>query len=119
MSAHETTDNFWQIWNSFSWPDPQPVSYRLYYRSDGSADFYTMEDLPGDFIEVTKEVYLAAPYHARVINGQLKIDPVRRTIQQLVPGQISGTPCDPRDVCVVVADVEAATYWDLQQHEIS
>lgn len=118
MSAQETTDNFWQVWNSFKWPDPKPVSYRLYYKSDGSADVYTMEDLPGDFVEVTKEIYLAAPHNAKVEDGILKIIPVSRKVSSLVCNQPSGTRCHLQDVCIVVTGDQPGTNWDSKEHEI-
>jgi hypothetical protein len=117
MNSQETTDNFWQVWNSFSWPEPAPVSYRCYYHDDGTVDFYTMEDLPGNYIEVEQSVYVRAHKPARVVNGQLEIIKTKNTVQKLVPGQQQGTQCHVQDIAVIVNN--NGTHWNYQQNEIN
>jgi hypothetical protein len=113
MSAKETTENFWKVWNSFVWPEPTTPTYRLYYHDDGTPDVYTMEDFPGKkYIEVSLEVYLAADANVRVEDGQLKFIPVRKHTRKLKPGQPTGTPCHPNDVCIVVSGSNSIN-WDL------
>lgn len=113
MSAKETTENFWKVWNRFVWPDPAPVTYRLYYHDDGTPDVYTMEDLPGKkYIEVSREIYLASSANVRVEDGQLKITPQRKHTCKLIPRRSSGTPCHPRDVCVVSHSLDSVN-WEL------
>ena len=114
--SQETTNNFWQVWNSFKWPDPASVTYRCYYLDDGTVDFYTMEDIPGNYIEVDQKTYVLAPKPAQVIDGQLKIVQPKTTTQKLLPSK-HGTLCHKQDVCVVVET--NGTYWNYQQHEIS
>lgn len=116
VSSQETTDNFWQVWNSFAWPEPAPVSYRCYYLDDGLVDFYTMEDLPGNYIEVDQQIYVLAPMPARVVNGRLEIIQPKTLVQKLAPGT-QGTLCHQQDVSVVVNN--NGTYWNYQQHEIN
>ena len=118
MESNETTQNFWRAWNSFQWPDPKPVSYRCYYRDDGTVDFYTMDDLPGSYVEVSKEIYIASPYNARVEKGVFRLIPRRHSVERLVPDQSAGIRCDRRDVCVIVSDSHEGTYWDIQKNEI-
>lgn len=118
MSAEETTKNFWLVWNNFVWPDPQPVQYRLYYNHDGSPVVYTMEDLPGDWIEVSQQTYVTAPWNVRVTDGKLNVLPVIKTSQKLKPSD-HGIACDPHDVCVVVEESVPNTCWSLRSHEIS
>ena len=118
MSAQQTTENFWQVWNSFVWPETQPAQYRLYYHADGSPDVYTMEDLPGAWIEVSHQIYIASPWNVRVIDGELKIIPMVKTYHKLRPGD-HGVACDPRDVCVIVSESSPKTCWSLQSYEIS
>ena len=38
-------------------PEPQPVFYSLYHDDQGHPLFYSMEDLPGTYIDVTPEQY--------------------------------------------------------------
>jgi hypothetical protein len=116
MSAKETTENFWAAWNTFVWPEIQPVAYRLYYNEDGSPDVYTMEDLLGNYIEVSQEIYISSPGNVRVVDGELQIIPVKKTVQKLTPNQQSGALCDPRDVCVITTD--KGIFWNIQDHEI-
>lgn len=116
MSAQETTDNFWQVWQDFEWPEARPISYRCYYREDGSPDFYTMEDLPGQWIEVTKEMYLLSTSHARVIDGRLVVLPPRVTVTKLQPSD-QGTPCHVRDITVVVDPSRPCVLWSNKEHE--
>jgi hypothetical protein len=118
MSAEETTENFWRAWKEFVWPEPQPLQYRLYYNADGSPRVYTMEDLSGDWIEVSQQIYVTAPWNVRVVDGELKIIPVVEACHKLRPGD-HGVACDPRDVCVIVSDSLPKTYWSLKSHEIS
>ena len=113
MSAQETTENFWRVWNNFVWPEPEPIQYRLYYNPDGSPRIYTMENLPGAWIEVSQQIYITAPWNVRVVNGELEIIPVIKTYHKLRPGN-HGVACYPRDVCVVVSDSLPTTRWNYQ-----
>ena len=49
-----TPDEFFGALESM--PQPQSVFYRLYYEGERPL-FYSMEDLPGTYIEVTPEQY--------------------------------------------------------------
>jgi len=117
MSANETTENFWQVWNNFKWPDQPPVTFRCYYLDDGSVDFYTMEQLPGNYIEVTQEVYIRAPKPARVVNNQLVIPVPKITVHRLTPGHATGTNCHPDDVSIVVE--HNGIVWNKEENEIN
>lgn len=88
-------------------PESKPVFYRLYYDAQGAPVVYTMEDLPGDYIEIDRETYVQGPLNVRVIQGRL-VYLTLRTSEKLVPGN-TGTPCHPSDVCIV--DPGSTTYW--------
>ena len=93
---------FQEFWRSYQWSDPKPVSYRLYHDDRGCPLFYTMEDLPGKYVEVTPEQYAKASFGVCVHDGQLEnVDPVKK-VHKLVPTQ-SGTACHPKDVTIVVS----------------
>lgn len=119
MSDKETTENFWEALKNFQWPDARPIFYRCYYHNDGTPYLYTMEDLSGNWIEVLKEVYLLAPSNARVIDGKLKIFETQTIVSKLKPNQPQGTPCDPRDVCVIVTQGNESTFWKNCENEIN
>ena len=105
---------FWAILNDI--PEPAPVFYRLYYDEHGNPVCYTMEDLPGKYIDVDQETYILAPHNVRVVNNTLiKIIP-KNVVHKLQPGD-QGTCCDPRDVCVVVAKDKTHIKWSKQINE--
>jgi hypothetical protein len=109
-----TTDNFWAAINAWDPPVPAPVSYRLYYNERGQPLFYTMEDLPGNYIEVDQKTYLISPTNARVVDGRLVLIETRQ-FNKLFPGQ-DGTCCAPTNVAIVVDPAEPHTKWSLHNH---
>lgn len=119
MSDKETTENFWKVWSNFVWPEPKPISYRLYYRDDGFPDFYTMEDVPGNYIEVSQQIYINAPGNVRVVNGKLVVLPIKKIRKKLVPDPTVGTKCHAQDVCVVVNTDQPGNFWKIKDLEIS
>lgn len=94
-------------------PEPQPVFYRLYHDATGFPLFYSMEDLPGTYIEITAEQYAENNSNVRVRNGQI-VPVTWQTAQKLTPSD-SGTMCHNNDVAIVVK--ENGTYWSKQTYE--
>ena len=110
---NETTDNFWEAFNNFKWPDPPKIFWRLYHDDQGRPLFYSMEDLPGNYIDIDAETFAMSPGNVRVVNGQLTYTDTK-TYNKLVPnGQ--GTPCAPNNVCIVVDPDQPNTQWSLAQ----
>lgn len=97
------------------WPDIAPIFYRLYYNDAGVPLFYSMEDLPGTYIELTQEQYARGASNIRVRDGKI-VELTWTTSYKLVPG--TGTPCDPRDVAVVV-NSDQAVRWSKKTYETS
>jgi hypothetical protein len=93
-----TPEEFWDILHSA--PEPLPIFYRLYYNDAGEPICYSMEDLPGNYIDIDAETFGLTPDNVRVVNGQLKYI-TTRTSDKLVPGTI-GTQCHLQNVAVVV-----------------
>ena len=116
MTTNKTTENFLEVWNNFKWPEIKPVTYRCYYLDDGSVNFYTMEDLPGNYIEVDQTVYVLAPMPAKVHNGKLVIIKRGTTVQKLTPSS-QGTLCHKNNVAVIVND--NGTHWNYQTNELN
>lgn len=105
-----TEQEFWNIMAAM--PQPKPVFYRLYYRSDGSPLHYTMEDLPGDYIEIDRETYVLGSPWVRVIGGKLKrIN--RISTDKLVPSD-QGTSCHAYSVAIV--DPTGTKTWSKQTY---
>ena len=108
MNAEE----FWSILHAM--PEPLPVSWRLYYNEAGEPITYSMELLPGTYIEVDAETYARAPMNVRIRNGQL-IE-LKSAVRRLVPGE-TGTPCHPNNVAIVVPEDESHQRWSIKTHE--
>jgi hypothetical protein len=105
-----TPEEFWSILHSM--PEPKPVFWRLYYNDQGQPVCYSMEDLPGNYIDVDPETFAAAPANVRVVEGKLKYITVR-TSQKIVPST-TGTLCHSQNVAVIVT--QNGTYWSKQTH---
>jgi hypothetical protein len=107
-----TEQEFWDI--LLNVPEPHPIFYRAYYNSEGWVECYSMEDLPGKYVDIDQATYTASPY-ARVIDGQLKIIKPASTVTKLVPSD-AGTSCDSRDVCVIADNAETVK-WSSKSNE--
>lgn len=99
---------------SVVWPEAEPVVYRLYHDDKGMPLFYSMELVPGTYIEITQEQYAASSMWVRVVDGVLTDRPWHTT-SKLVPGT-AGTRCHPRDIAIV-ADI--GTFWSNQIYDAS
>lgn len=115
--TNETTENFLKVMAEFEWPDPIVVTYRLYYNDDGSPKCYTMDDLPGKYVEVDREIFVTSPYNVKVVDGQVKIVPPNITVSKLQPNSITGTPCHVGDVTIVVDTNQHHTKWNMNFYE--
>ena len=111
-----TPEEFWQILHSQ--PEPRPVVYRLYYNDDGTPIIYSMEEFPGNYIDVDQQTYVLAPFNVKVIDGQLNYIKQVLTVKKLQPGD-HGTACDPSDVCIVVGADRPHTKWTIVNNEIN
>lgn len=108
-----TTDNFWEAFNSWAPQEPIcPISYRAYYDDEGWISFLTNEDLPGNYIELDRETFVDFPKHAKVVDGKLVVLKVTY-VQKLVRGD-TGIPCSPSDVSIVVSKTEPHQNWKLK-----
>jgi hypothetical protein len=107
-----TTEEFWAILHAM--PEPLPVSFRLYHNAAGEPIAYSMEHLPGAYIEVDAETYARAPMNVRVASGQL-IE-AKPAVRRLAPGN-TGTPCYPDNVAIVVPDTEPHQRWSMKTYE--
>jgi hypothetical protein len=111
--TNATTENFWKAWQESTVSTPVSVFYRLYYNEQGCPVCYTMEDLPGSYIEVDKDTYLTGSYNVKVVNQ--KLVPLTNTyLAKLKPNSTTGTACHVRDVCVVVDQTGSHTKWNFQ-----
>jgi len=114
--SNKTTDNFWAVFNNLPPYEPPTIFRRLYHDAQGMPLFYSMEDLPGLYIDVDPIAYVTASMTVRVVAGQLVKININSQSKKLVP--ISpGTCCDPQDICVVVDAVQIHTQWSLKNYD--
>ena len=111
-----TEQEFLDFWKNIEWPKIKPVYLRLYYDDSGLPLFYSHEDQPGKYIDLTPEQFASRDLQVRVVNGVLT--PRKRPVPpKLVPGD-QGITCDPNDVAVVVVSAQEPNQrWKLKQHE--
>ena len=109
-----TPEEFWTILHAI--PEPRPVSWRLYYNEAGEPIIYSMEQLPGTYIEVDAETYALASFNVRVQEGRLI--KLQQAVRRLAPGNI-GTPCHPDNVAIVVDETEPHQRWSMKTHEFN
>lgn len=101
----------------FIWPEPQPVFYRLYYNEDGSPKCYSMEDLPGKYVEVDRETYISHLWNVKIVHGVLQIIPPTITVNKLKPHSTQGVCCATQDICVIVEPTSEHIKWTLASNE--
>ena len=94
-------------------PEPRPLIYRLYHDQQGMPLFYSMEDLPGNYIDIDQATFNRTAMNVRVKHGKL-IELTWQTTQKLNPST-SGTQCHPQDVSVIVAS--DGVCWSKQTYE--
>jgi len=93
----------------------QSIEFRVYYDVDtGKILDYTTDNLPGNYIIVDRDTFHFHRFDWTIQNG--KITPPKNTIGKLYPDSV-GTPCDPRDITIVVPDSEPNIKWKIRTHE--
>lgn len=112
---NETTKNFLEVFANLEPWTPPVVFWRLYHDENGRPLFYTQEDKPGNYIDVTPEQYQRASMRVKVRDGIL-IELNTNTVKKKVPAE-SGTPCHPKDVSIVVTADEPHQCWRIETHD--
>jgi len=110
-----TEQEFLDFWHNLKWTEIKPVYRRLYYDEAGEPLFYSQEDLPGKYIEVTPEQFALQDRSVKIIDGKL----VRRRtarMNKLVPAK-SGTLCHVNDVTILVDD-QPGQYWKKKENVV-
>lgn len=107
--------DFWQQVQVLLDPLPeQKIFYRVYYDSTGRVLFYSMEDLPGNYLEIDHETFARSDGNLRVIYGKL-VRPSVNVSQKLVPSD-QGTACHVNNVAIISNDAQAK-FWNLKYYD--
>ena len=115
LQMNETTENFWL---ALTEPvlEPAPIFFRLYYNERGEPVSYSMDDRPGNYIEIDAETYQRSSSNVRVVNGKIVPVVYKRPTSKLTPDPV-GTPCSIENVSVVVAEDQPHIKWSLKSNE--
>jgi hypothetical protein len=111
----DNTKIFLDFFANYKWPEPRPVSYRLYHDADGLPLFYSTEDLPGTWIEISHRDYELRDEKVRVVQGKLKHLSVA-TVKRMRASEF-GTACHPEDITIVVGEGQPHQRWSFLSHE--
>lgn len=111
MSDFDPTEFFCNL------PPVKQPSYRIYYDDTGRPTSYTVEDLPGNYIEVDVATYTDCNRNIRIVDG--KIEKIRQPVwvAKLTPDEL-GISCHLNNVAVVVDHTQPHTKWSLKHREI-
>jgi hypothetical protein len=101
-----------EFWAPFQSAKSTTILYRLYYDEQGAPLFFSQEDLPGNYIDITREEYIDPPKYFRVVDGKIVLIETS-IVKRLYPDE-NGTPCHPADVSIVVQDSEPNIKWSMQ-----
>lgn len=111
----DNTKIFLDFFANYQWtPAPPPVSYRLYHDADGLPLFYSTEDLPGTWIEISHRDYEQRDEKVKVVQGKLKHLPTA-TVRRMRPSEF-GITCHPQDITIVVSQGQTHQRWSFS-HE--
>lgn len=105
-----TEEEFWAALTPLP-PSGDSTIYRLYYDDQGYPLFYSMEDIPGNYIDIDSETWHNASI-ARVVDGKI-IRNKGVLVPKLIPTDI-GTACYPNDITIVVAETDPHKKWSLK-----
>ena len=112
---NETTENFWQVFTNLE-PHVLPTQlFRLYYDDNGYPIVYSMEDIPGNYIELDPETFARRNMRVCVRDNKL-IELNTNPMTKKVPAD-SGTPCYPTDVSIVVSESQEHQCWRIKTHD--
>lgn len=105
---------FWEA------PKIETPEFRLYYKEDGSVDFYTCEKLEGNYIVITQLEYAEARPDVKVVDG--KISKVRPgTVSQKYIKHDDGHQLTCfEDISIIASEKTTVKtqYWKLETYEL-
>jgi hypothetical protein len=96
-----------------------PLVYKLYYDDNGKVITYSTEDLPGQYIEITKEQYAEARHDVIVKAGKIIFTHMRSHVFKLEKSS-SGIKCSKYDISIIsdTDDNRDSQHWKQVAYEI-
>lgn len=90
--------------------------FRLYYDDNGKVITYTCDDLPGNYLVITKEQYHECRHDVIVKKG--KIIPVHlyNSSYKLVKSN-TGVYCSKYDINIIVSEQEDGVFWNVKHYD--
>lgn len=98
--------------------DHNKLEYRVYYNADGGIITYTTEELPGNYIVITREQWAEARPDARIIDGKLVYTHIKRHVFKL--DRVAGGKYRAArwDVNILSDDNDEIFEWDMKAYDI-
>ena len=123
MSEGQNNEEYTLIWDA---PVIEAPEFRLYYKKDGTVDFYTCDKPKGDYIVVDALAFAESRPDVKVVNGRITRVRPHAIVQKLKPsdtGQLTSIEdisiiTDPTKIKVKDFASSRVQFWELCNHEI-
>ena len=109
------------VWEA---PTIEAPEFRLYYKKDGSVDFYTCDNPEGNYIVIDSGVFAEARPDIKVIDGVISRNRPSAVVQKYKPST-SGILTSVDDISIIIdatkikpKDAKRVQHWELQINEI-
>lgn len=89
-------------------------NYRLYYNQDGTPRFYSMENVPGDYILVDRPTFECGRYDITVKDGKIQNLSQPTLSRYVIVNESTETSisCDPYDITLITTTESEHIFWD-------
>ena len=123
MSEENNNEEYILVWDA---PVIEAPEFRLYYKEDGSVDFYTCDKPEGNYIIIDALAFAESRPDIKVVNGRITRIRPHAIVQKLKPsdtGQLTSIEdisiiTDPTKIKVKDFASSRVQFWELRNHEI-
>ena len=113
-SPTDDNEEYITVWEA---PKIEAPEFRLYYKEDGTVDFYTCEKPEGNYIVIDAGVFAEARPDIKVIDGRITRNRRKAGVQKYKPST-SGVLASVDDISILVTNKSKGRYWELFSEEI-
>ena len=119
MSEEQNNEEYILVWDA---PKPIVLEFRLYYKEDGSVDFYTCDKPEGNYIIIDALAFAEARPDIKVVNERITRIRPHAIVQKLKPSS-TGQLTSISDISIIIdskqiKDKNRIQYWELSNCEI-